>query len=433
MAAKIGRNEPCWCGSGKKYKTCHLDADRTGPPKPDAPTARGLLWERVLAFAMDFHTPLIAQTEMRGYFGLSLPETVASPELLVPFMLWFVFSFRKTLGAPTALEQFRVRTRGLSADDQRLLQDWAASQFTLYVVAAVVRDSGVTVEDYFTRQPTYLKDKSSSREAKIGDIILSRVEACEGGFTYVADGVRVDPAIEPDFIAQIRHASGGDNAACSAFMHDSEKVVARFFYDLLHRRVQPVQIRNSDGHELMDANAYYRVIDPAKVAQALACHPSIEAEDEQPAGGRVFTWLNRRRTQNVEGQIYLDGDQLRLSVNSKERLALGMMLLQKMAGDIIQYLRQDATPLIPRDGDLAEPEQPESPLERPSAEEILKFKALYYKHWIDDEIPALGGQTPRQACRLPSGKEMVATLLRDMRQKDSFDFCPVAAALGIEL
>jgi len=24
---KPGRNEPCWCGSGKKYKHCHLDAD----------------------------------------------------------------------------------------------------------------------------------------------------------------------------------------------------------------------------------------------------------------------------------------------------------------------------------------------------------------------------------------------------------------------
>jgi uncharacterized protein YecA (UPF0149 family) len=24
---KVGRNERCWCGSGKKYKKCHLDAD----------------------------------------------------------------------------------------------------------------------------------------------------------------------------------------------------------------------------------------------------------------------------------------------------------------------------------------------------------------------------------------------------------------------
>jgi preprotein translocase subunit SecA len=24
---KLGRNDPCWCGSGKKYKKCHLEAD----------------------------------------------------------------------------------------------------------------------------------------------------------------------------------------------------------------------------------------------------------------------------------------------------------------------------------------------------------------------------------------------------------------------
>ncbi|MGC2062040.1 MAG: SEC-C metal-binding domain-containing protein [Thermodesulfovibrionales bacterium] len=26
-ANRPGRNEECWCGSGKKYKKCHLDAD----------------------------------------------------------------------------------------------------------------------------------------------------------------------------------------------------------------------------------------------------------------------------------------------------------------------------------------------------------------------------------------------------------------------
>lgn len=32
---KIGRNDPCHCGSGKKYKNCHLQADET-PPKSEA-------------------------------------------------------------------------------------------------------------------------------------------------------------------------------------------------------------------------------------------------------------------------------------------------------------------------------------------------------------------------------------------------------------
>lgn len=28
MIRKLGRNDGCWCGSGKKYKNCHLDFDR---------------------------------------------------------------------------------------------------------------------------------------------------------------------------------------------------------------------------------------------------------------------------------------------------------------------------------------------------------------------------------------------------------------------
>ncbi len=24
---RLGRNDICWCGSGKKYKRCHLEAD----------------------------------------------------------------------------------------------------------------------------------------------------------------------------------------------------------------------------------------------------------------------------------------------------------------------------------------------------------------------------------------------------------------------
>lgn len=27
--ARWGRNDPCWCGSGKKYKLCHLGKDQS--------------------------------------------------------------------------------------------------------------------------------------------------------------------------------------------------------------------------------------------------------------------------------------------------------------------------------------------------------------------------------------------------------------------
>lgn len=34
MSKKLGRNDPCWCGSGKKYKKCHLDRNKENPVNP---------------------------------------------------------------------------------------------------------------------------------------------------------------------------------------------------------------------------------------------------------------------------------------------------------------------------------------------------------------------------------------------------------------
>jgi hypothetical protein len=37
--AKLGRNVPCWCGSGKKYKKCHLESDLAAEAERNAPPA----------------------------------------------------------------------------------------------------------------------------------------------------------------------------------------------------------------------------------------------------------------------------------------------------------------------------------------------------------------------------------------------------------
>jgi hypothetical protein len=33
---KVGRNDPCWCGSGEKYKRCHEDREKAAPVNPFA-------------------------------------------------------------------------------------------------------------------------------------------------------------------------------------------------------------------------------------------------------------------------------------------------------------------------------------------------------------------------------------------------------------
>ena len=37
----LGRNDPCWCGSGKKYKKCHMESDDKKRSKLRAKTCKG--------------------------------------------------------------------------------------------------------------------------------------------------------------------------------------------------------------------------------------------------------------------------------------------------------------------------------------------------------------------------------------------------------
>ncbi|MGA1795089.1 MAG: SEC-C metal-binding domain-containing protein [bacterium] len=39
-AIHLGRNEPCWCGSGKKYKKCHYASDQKYFARIFAPTCK---------------------------------------------------------------------------------------------------------------------------------------------------------------------------------------------------------------------------------------------------------------------------------------------------------------------------------------------------------------------------------------------------------
>jgi methionyl aminopeptidase len=58
MIKKLGRNDPCWCGSGKKYKKCHMEQDRF-VERPQA----------------SFNVP-IASKHLVSKGGVSLPRVV---------------------------------------------------------------------------------------------------------------------------------------------------------------------------------------------------------------------------------------------------------------------------------------------------------------------------------------------------------------------
>ncbi|MEJ5368387.1 MAG: SEC-C domain-containing protein [Bryobacteraceae bacterium] len=107
---RTGRNDPCWCGSGKKYKKCHLEQDQAAAHRgksgqqaapiggPFAEVRRGLvkLAERSVSGAS-------RRTALEEFFGSR--KNVDEDDLLA-FMDWLIFDWEPLRGGKRLIEQY---------------------------------------------------------------------------------------------------------------------------------------------------------------------------------------------------------------------------------------------------------------------------------------------------------------------------------------
>lgn len=148
---KLGRNDPCWCGSGKKYKHCHLKQDRAAKSEAvQVASARVSLYDRLLDFSWDRD----GQTEISSAFDLFWDRRLEinradelNPGQLHLFMEWFLFDFARGEDRKTALQLFmEEKGRSLHPRERELLNGWDRSRMSLYR-AAEVSDGVVEVND----------------------------------------------------------------------------------------------------------------------------------------------------------------------------------------------------------------------------------------------------------------------------------------------
>ena len=94
---KLGRNDPCHCGSGKKYKHCCLNAGAV-------PIAADLTWRRIrtlidgypsemLRFITKAYGPLAMHEAWRAFTGDDDLEYDPDTPLTQLFMPWFFHSW----------------------------------------------------------------------------------------------------------------------------------------------------------------------------------------------------------------------------------------------------------------------------------------------------------------------------------------------------
>jgi hypothetical protein len=161
-----GRNDPCWCGSGRKFKRCHQGS----PPPAPLPDRVGWLCRKASA-SVERHPTGEPQEELTDLVVARVgPNPAAwrdalSDPLLVDLLLteggWF--------------EDFVEHRGPLLPDDEALLAaSWLSVDRTVYEVLEVRPGEGLTLRDLRSGDEVVVRERSLTRTAELGMRLCAR-------------------------------------------------------------------------------------------------------------------------------------------------------------------------------------------------------------------------------------------------------------------
>lgn len=449
LVKAAGRNDPCPCGSGKKYKKCHLDSGRAAneisPQIPPVHQMDNNLMEGIVLFAASRFGSSWLDSATKGF-----ENDEASLQILIPWTAWTAVSKGKRV-ADSFLEEYGTR---LSSEERA----WFAAQknawLSLWEVTRVEAGT-LEVRDLLSGERRSVRDSLASRTLVERDTLLARVVDFRGDSVFVGmHGRALSPLLAMEVIRLVRTKLRNKKGDIAVERLRDPKL-GRFMIELwvelveeLDRRASlPPKLENTDGDPLLLVTETFPFDTEARseIERRLSeMDGFLEKHTGEDESELVVVRLDDPAQDSGEstliGRVIVARDSLRIETNSEKRAsslgrrvrdACGRMLREserttQNAGDIARGVPADVKP---RDQILPEED----------AAVIRELKDKHYRQWIDMPIQALGGKTPRAASRAAKSREKLDVLLREMENQEvrspegeRFSFGGLRRELGLD-
>jgi hypothetical protein len=339
---------------------------------------------------------------------------------------------------PTA--EYLRRKKSLPPLLREYLQSCLEAPLSVFEVRKAEAGEGLLLGDLFTREEHRVIERSASVAMDEGDLVFGQVARAGGVALLEACQAFVIPPIwkveavkfrDSRFAGALRVPPGDLRARDIDLL-----ALYREIHRALFERKLPA-VQNTDGEPFSLRRVAFDIASAQEAFEALK-HLALDEADadllrdaERDAAGRLvkvrFSWLKRGNAQNsawentILGTIEIEGTRLYVDVNSEKREEAIRAVVAEALGERARYR---ATEIQSLEKLLAEPpgaprtsDETAALLERPEVKaKIAEMMAKHYERWMDEKIPALGGRTPREAVRDPSGREAVAALLRQIER-----------------
>jgi hypothetical protein len=205
-----GRNDPCYCGSGKKYKHCHEAADRAAQAEAHAwDTARQSLTRDVIAFAREkrFAQSFADGLALfwNGHYTIETADGMDEDETL-RFFDWFVFDYAPA-DRPRLLDVFAAeKAAALKEVERKQLEYWQAAKPSSAYRVEAVGSGQLTLRDLFDDSTVVVAGEAGAKVAVAGEVLLARMVQVQNDLRFSGSTPRLPSALADQVKAAIQKA-----------------------------------------------------------------------------------------------------------------------------------------------------------------------------------------------------------------------------------
>ncbi|HEY6767951.1 MAG TPA: SEC-C metal-binding domain-containing protein [Candidatus Sulfotelmatobacter sp.] len=453
---KTGRNDPCPCGSAKKYKHCCLAAQ---------PLSEESLWRRQHEVSAELTSELMRFAERHfdeddlfdAWYDFNLEDFPPPMDAVLDedtiFMPYFLFQWdpartsrRRRPGEEGIVTfSFKLSKSGrkhgqLTEMQTHFLEQAATQPLSFYEVTRVNPGDRMALRDILLGGETEVIELTATQSVGEGDILYGQiwnvsgfsVLGCSAPFQIPSRKLADILVLRKKLRKKIAKAQRDLAAADLIRYEDDVREAYLNIRDILHT---PPRFTNTDGDPLVFHTLTFQVGSAGVAFDALASlavglskedlQANAELDDEGAVRNVKFDWIKQGNRKikswdnTILGSITISGQSLIAEANSKERAERLAKEIEKRMGILAVHVSTIAQ--TPEEMLKNAPQR--STQQKDDTEEILrdpearkKWQQMLQRQvegWVHTKLPILGGKTPMQAVRDPDGREIVEALLRD--------------------
>lgn len=459
MAEKIGRNDECSCGSGKKYKKCCSTTSNA--------TVFDLAWQNLrqtegrvvdqhlMPYVTTTLSPDVLKTAIEDLFP-ELPEEIEEHFLIQFVIPWVLFNWipDEDFGLSNfnaeqtiAINYLNSSQNKLNSIEKRFIQAMDNTYYSFYCIMEVEHDKSLTVKDLLLGSTHIIKEKQGTHYLKRGDIVFSRLLSLDEQSIFIGMAPLVIPVKYQtnliDFREWLIEENDNNPLTPDALRIELNLDLFDYFFETLeylHSNPRPTLV-NTDGDLILFSKSHFKL--DISIEETLNCllplallkkSDQIIESAKRDKKGQIksleFPWLIKGNKKHkdwentIMGHVTIQKNKLILGTNSEKRTQKGKKLLTKYLGDNIHFQQTLMETLEQKMNSLPYNNEEQTKtsqdlLQLPEVQEQIKQMAKkHWENWFDSPIPVLNNQTPREAAKTISGRERLEALLLHYERND---------------